>query len=348
MSESNENENETGTQTEDGPILGIDLGGTKILAGVLDEDHQTLGLAKRPTPAREGAEAIIAAMVEAADQAIAESGLTRQDLRAIGIGAPGPLDPEEGLILESANLNVVRFRIVEDLASALGLTIPMRLVNDVRAGGVAEYRLGAGRGVDSQIAAFVGTGLGGCVIHDGRLIAGVTGNAGELGHMVVKLKGPRCPCGRVGCLEAMTSRTAIARRIRKAVRKGQSTTASLSEKLARGARLKSGDLARAYHLGDPLVVHEIDRAASILGTALGGLVNLLGPERIVLGGGLTEALGEVYVQRVREAVRKQAMTDPENRVEVVAAELGDLAGLIGAVLACRGIGVGDPTQRLDA
>jgi glucokinase len=206
--------------------------------------------------------------------------------------------------------------------------------NDVRVGGYAEYRLGTGRGYQDVIVAFVGTGIGGCVILRGEIVAGATGNAGELGHMIVKAGGPRCGCGRRGCIEALASKTAIARRVDKAVQKGRPTL--LAEKMARkGGRLKSGDLAEAVAAKDPVALKEVQRAAHFLGIGLGSLINAFGPELIVVGGGVAGALGEPYVDLVRTAARAQALTDPRASITIDRAALGDNAGILGAALMAR-------------
>jgi glucokinase len=311
-------------------VVGVDLGGTKILCGVVDSDNAILGRAKRSTPAKEGGPAILDAIVECVDEALEAAGLTRDDVAAGGIGSPGPLDVETGVILYSANLSVKNYPLAPELSAVLNRPVVLR--NDVRVGGVAEHRLGAGRGYGDVIAAFVGTGIGGCVILDGRVLEGATGNAGEIGHMVVRAGGPRCGCGARGCLETLASKTAIARRIEKALRKGRHT--ALGEKIGRKGRLKSGDLAQAVAARDPVALDEVRRAAHFLGLGLGGLVNVLGPEVVIVGGGVAEALGEPYVDLVREAARSQILVDPD-KVKIVPAALGDNAGILGAALMAR-------------
>jgi glucokinase len=314
------------------PVVGIDLGGTKILAGVLGADNAVLGRAKRSSPAQEGAAAILRAIVECVDEALAAARLRRDEIAAVGVGSPGPLDVATGVILFSANMNVRNFALGPELAGALGR--PVLVQNDVRAGGYGEFRLGAGHGRRDLIAAFVGTGIGGCLVHDGKVVEGSTGNAGELGHMIVKAGGPKCGCGARGCMEALASKTAIARRINKAIRKGVSTV--LLDKLARrSGRLKSGDLAAAVAAGDHVAVKEVRRAAHFLGLGLGSLVNVFGPEVVIIGGGVAEALGEPYIELVRAAARSQILTDPDGTIRIVPAALGDDAGILGAALLAR-------------
>jgi glucokinase len=314
------------------PVVGIDLGGTKILAGVVSGDHRILGRAKRTTPAKEGAPAILAAVISCVDEALTAAGVSRDVIAGAGIGSPGPLDVNAGVILFSANLNVRNFPIGPDVARALDRPVIVR--NDVRVGGYAEFRLGAGRGFRDIIAVFVGTGIGGCLIRGGEIIAGATGNAGELGHMIIKAGGPRCGCGNRGCLEALASKTAIARRVDKAVRKGLQTV--LGEKMAKkGGRLKSRDLAEAVASRDLVALKEVQRAGHFLGIGLGSLINLLGPEIVIVGGGVAGALGDPYLEIVRASARTQAITDPQGKIGIDRAALGDDAGILGAALLAR-------------
>lgn len=320
------------TITESAPVLGIDLGGTKALGAVVDDRNRILGRAKVPTPAMQGGPAILEALRRCALEAIGEAGLEAASIAGVCVGSPGPLDVDRGVILFSANLAVKDYPLGPELSRALGR--PVMLQNDVRVGGYGEFRLGAGRGHRDVLAAFVGTGIGGCVIVEGRAVGGSTGNAGEIGHIAIKPRGPRCGCGRRGCMEALASRTAIARRITKAHRRGLGTM--LAEKVGtRAERLKSKDLAAAFRAGDALVVREVRRAARFLGLGLGGLVNVLGPEVVIVGGGVTEALGEPYLALVREAARAQIVTDPGETIPIVAGALGDDAGVLGAALLAR-------------
>jgi glucokinase len=313
-------------------VVGVDLGGTKILSGVVDADNRILGRAKRSTPAKEGGPAILRTIVDCVDEALANAGLSRRDVNAIGVGSPGPLDLDAGMIIFSANLNVKNYPIGPELAAVLQRPVLVR--NDVRVGGYAEFRLGAGRGFQQIVAAFVGTGIGGCLIMDGKIVTGSTGNAGEIGHMIIKAGGPRCGCGARGCLEALASKTAIARRIDKAVRKGHATV--LAEKMTRRAgRLKSRDLAEAIALGDLIALKEVHRAAHFLGMGIGNLINVFGPQVVIVGGGVVGALGENYLGVVRTAVRAHSLADPNGTIRVEQAALGDNAGILGAALLAR-------------
>lgn len=314
------------------PVVGIDLGGTKILAGIVSAENRILGRAKVSTPAQEGADAILKAIVDCVDAALEDARGSRCDIASVGVGSPGPIDIDTGVIRFSANMNVRNFALGPELSATLAR--PVLLQNDVRAGGYGEFRLGAGIGYTEIIAAFIGTGIGGCLIHDGRVVIGATGNAGEIGHITVKAGGPKCGCGARGCLEALASRTAITRRIIKAMENGRSTV--LHEKMARkGGRLKSGDLAEAVASGDQVAVKEVTRAAFYLGLGLGSLINVFGPQIVIIGGGVAEALGQPYIDQVRAAARARALTDPNGTVRIERAALGDDAGMLGAALLAR-------------
>jgi glucokinase len=260
---------------------------------------------------------------------LAEADVDRKAIAGIGVGSPGPIDIETGVILFSANLNVRNFPLGPGLAEAFGTRVIVR--NDVRVGGYGEFRLGAGKGYKDILAAFVGTGIGGCLVCDGKVVEGSTGNAGEVGHITIKAGGPKCGCGRRGCMEAYSSRSAIAGRIAKAVRKGHSTV--LAGKVdKKSGRLKSGDLAEAVAAQDHVAMKEVHRAAHYLGIGLGSLVNVFGPEIVIIGGGVTEALGGPWVDLVRASIRKIALVDPHETINVEAAALGDDAGVLGAAL----------------
>lgn len=316
---------------DDAGLIGIDLGGTKILAGVVDSALRVHGRAKRATPSGHGDQAILDAVVDAAREALAAAGADPGRMTAIGVGAPGTLDLEAGTIRLAPNLGVRDFPLSQRLGEVFNLPVVLR--NDVRAGGYGEFRLGAGRGYRDILTVFVGTGIGGCVIRDGRLYLGTTQNAGEIGHILAKFKGPKCGCGRRGCLEALASKTALTRRIHRATRRGESTP--LSDAINKNGRLKSKDLAAAVGRSDPVALREVERLARVLGAAIGGLINLEPPELVLFGGGVTEALGDPFVARIGHWVRRQAMADPDHRVEIARAALGDDAGFLGAALLAR-------------
>ncbi len=316
-----------------GPLVaGIDLGGTKVLAGVVDAEHRVLGRAKRVTPAKEGASAILAVMLDALAEALSEAGVPAGQLAGLGIGSPGPLDTEAGVILFSPNLNVKNFALGPDIAKAIGR--PVLVQNDVRVGGYGEFRLGAGRGFKDLIVAFVGTGIGGCFIKDGAIVKGHTGNAGEVGHIIVKAGGPKCGCGSRGCLEALASKTAIARRVTKMIKRGI-PTALKSKVDQKTGRLKSKELSAAMMAGDVVAIEEIHRAAHFLGLGLASLINVIGPQVVIIGGGVANALGAPYLDLVRASTRPHTLADREGKIAIVAGTLGDDAAILGGALLAR-------------
>lgn len=313
-------------------ILGIDLGGTKVMAAVFDAEGNIVSRARAKTEAWRDDEMVFQTVARTAEQAVAGAGLNRGDLGAVGIGAPGPLDPETGVIIESANMKLRNFPLGPRLAEAFGC--PAFVDNDVNAGTYGEYRAGAGRGARHLLGVFIGTGIGGGIIADGALFHGFNKNAGEIGHIILAIDGPRCGCGNRGCMEALASRIAMTRDLRKAVKRGEKTT--LKDKLKQDTELVSGgDLGRAYRAGDKLVIKVMNRAAEVIGIGIGSLVNVLSPEIVVLGGGVVEAMTDEFIDRIERAMRDIAFDFAAKNVRVVRAALGDDAGVIGAAMLAR-------------
>ena len=313
-------------------ILGIDLGGTKVMAAVFDAEGNIVSRARAKTEAWRGEEMIFQTVAQTGGQAIERAGITQADLQSLGVGAPGPLDPDAGTIMESANMNLHNFPLGPRLAEAFGC--PAILDNDVNAGTYGEYRAGAARGARDVLGVFVGTGIGGGIIAGGALYHGFSKNAGEIGHIIVDAGGPRCGCGNRGCMEALGSRTAMTRDLRKAVKRGEKTT--LKDKLKQEAGLVSGgDLAKAYRAGDKPVVKVMNRAARMIGLGVGSLINVLSPEIVVLGGGVVEAMGDDFVARIDRTARDVAFDFMTRELQVVRAALGDDAGVTGAAMLAR-------------
>jgi glucokinase len=313
-------------------ILGIDLGGTKVSAAVLDSAGLIIARARAKTRAWRDDEEVFSTIAEVGHRAIQEAGLALDQLGAVGIGAPGPIDFDTGYIIETANLRFKNFPLGPRIAEEFGR--PSIVENDVNAGVYGEFKAGAARGARDVVGVFVGTGIGGGLILNGALYRGFSKGAGEVGHIIVKAGGPRCGCGNRGCLEAVASRTAIARDIRKAIKRGQRS--AISKMLNGENDLLSGkDLKAAYDSGDELVEKIVHRAARFIGIGIGSLLNLLGPEIVVLGGGVVEAFGDDFVDRVERAARKNAFDVNSKDVRLTRAELGDDAGVIGAAMLAR-------------
>ncbi len=309
---------------------GIDLGGTKIQTAVVDEKGAVLGKARHPTPT-EGhpagvAKAMAAAMGEAADQA----GVKTTDLEGVGVGSPGAVDNVKGTVSDARNLPDWDgpFALRDTLADALGT--PIAIGNDVQVATDAEMAHGAGRPFASVLGVFWGTGVGGGIVIDGKPWLGRSA-AGEIGHMVVKNHGRRCPCGRRGCMEAYAGRAAMERRARKRHDKGEKTDLfKIMDKRGRD-RLSSGVWSRALNQGDPLAADLIDEALDALGAGIASAVNLLDVEAVLIGGGMGIRLGEPYARRIRAEMSPHLFVDADPP-SVLLAELGDLGGAIGASL----------------
>jgi glucokinase len=309
---------------------GIDLGGTKIQTAVIGEGGEVVAGARRPTPAEGGGEDVAKAIVEAMREAAAAAKLETSDLEGIGVGSPGDVDEKTGTVSAAKNLPGWEgsFPLAEKLSKELGAEV--RVGNDVQVAVNAERRLGAGRPYDSFIGVFWGTGVGGGVILDGREWLG-RGAAGEIGHMVIKLGGARCTCGRRGCLEAYAGRGAMEIEARKEHEKGTKTELFKIMKKKDHARLTSGIWQRALEDGDELAEKLIDRAVKALAAGIASAVNLLDVEAVVVGGGLGVRFGEPYVEKISEQMHKHLFID-DNPPAMHVAELGDFGGAIGASL----------------
>jgi glucokinase len=304
---------------------GVDLGGTKIQAVVVDADGRVQGQARHPTPTSGGPRAVLAAIVDAVREA---AGGDARGLDGVGIGSPGDVDDRAGTVTSAKNLPgwSGRVEVRTLLADALGL--PVRLGNDVNVATLAEYELGAGAPYRSLIGVFWGTGVGGGIVLDGKLWEG-RASAGELGHVVVKVGGARCPCGRQGCLEAYAGRGSMEARARKAHEHGQKTDLFKIMRRRNAQRLTSGVFARALDAGDPVATAIVDRAVEALGAGIASAINLLDVEAVIVGGGLGLRLGQPYLDRIERAMMRNLFTDYRPPAIRLAA-LGDLGGAIGA------------------
>jgi glucokinase len=308
---------------------GLDLGGTKVQAVVVGADDVVLGSARQPTPTTGGPDDVAAAMVRALGEAAEQAGCATAQLAGVGVGSPGAVDDAAGTVAQAGNLPdwIDPYPLRDVLADALGAEV--RLGNDVQVATDAELALGAGRDCSSLLGVFWGTGIGGGIVIDGRPLDAPS--AGELGHIVVRMGGRRCPCGRRGCLEAYAGRASLERRARKLSARGEHTDLfRIMEKRERD-RLSSGVWARALKGGDPLAHRLVGEAIEALGAGVASAVNLLGVDVVVIGGGMGVRLGEPYAQRIERAMMPHLFAD-SSPPAVRVAELGDLGGAIGASL----------------
>jgi glucokinase len=311
-------------------VAGLDLGGTKIQAVLLNGRREVVAQAKQPTPARGGPDDVVAALAATLEEACAEAGAEPESLTGVGVGSPGAIDERRGIVTGARNLpgEGAPITMAAGLKKLTGA--PAFIGNDVNVGVHAEYALGAAKRAKSVLGVWWGTGVGGGLVLDGKDWEG-RGAAGELGHIVVKIGGARCTCGRRGCLEAYAGRGAMELKARKLHEEGRKTDLfKIMEKRGR-TRLQSGVWARALEQDDPLATELIDRAIEALGAGIASAVNLLDVETVVIGGGLGTRLGEPYVDRIREAMQPHLFVD-ERPPTVALAALGDLGGAIGAAL----------------
>jgi glucokinase len=311
-------------------VGGLDLGGTKIQAVVLDGRRTVIGEAKSATPTTDGAQDVILALVSTMGSACADAGVELADLAGVGVGSPGAIDSRRGVVTGARNLPGEGAPI-KIAAGFLTLADTRAYVdNDVTVGVNAEYQLGAARRSRSLLGVWWGTGVGGGIVLHGEPWDG-RGAAAEIGHVVVKIGGAECTCGRRGCMEAYAGRGSMEIRARREHKKGRKTELfKIMEKRGR-TRLTSGVWARALDNGDELAIELVDRALEALGAGVASAVNLLDPETVVVGGGLGTRLGEPYVERIREAMQPHLFVD-DRPPRVALAELGDLGGAIGAAL----------------
>lgn len=313
-------------------IIGVDLGGTNIVVGALSVDgSRQYGMHSVPTRAELGADAVvdrIAQLIErVADETMAATGAARAQILGVGIGSPGPLDRERGLVILTPNLGWQNFPLRDRVADAVGF--PATLDNDANCATLGEWWLGAARGARHVVGLTIGTGIGGGLILDGRLFHGVSDVAGEIGHSTIEANGRRCGCGNYGCLEAYASGPAIAERAREALAGGEPSAMPA---------LVGGDLSRvtaaivydAAKQGDRLAQEVVRETARLLGIGVANLLNIFNPEVVVLAGGVTQA-GDQLFEPMRAEVRRRAFKPAVDACRIVPGALQGNAGVIGAV-----------------
>jgi glucokinase len=309
---------------------GIDLGGTKIQAVVVDDGGGVKGEERVPTPTAGGPPNVADAMADAVRAAATAAGVETTELDGVGVGSPGIVDSRKGIVTSARNLPDWEgsFALAGALSDSIGTRV--KIENDVQVATDAEFTLGAGRPYRSILGVFWGTGVGGGIILKGKPWLG-RGGAGEIGHIVVKLGGARCPCGRRGCVEAYAGRKALEERARRRVEQGAKTDLfKIMEKRGRD-RLTSGVWGRALEHDDKLAHKLIDQAVEALGAGVASALNVLDVEAIIVGGGLGLRLGEPYCRRIEKAMMPHLFSS-DDPPAVHLAELGDLGGAIGASL----------------
>lgn len=313
--------------------IGVDLGGTKILSAVVDAQGKVIGQAKKSTHAEKGPTAVIKRIEKAMNEAVEAAGVQKDHVEAIGVGAPGVVDSNRGIVVQLTNLpgwhNVPLAKVLQEWRA-----VPVVVSNDVRVAAVGEHRVGAGQGVHSMVAVFVGTGIGGGVILNDRLWTGWRASAGEVGHMIVLADGPYAVgSGIRGSIEALASRSAIERDLRAGIAAGRRSVLIDLLKEKGNDAITSSVLAKAVSKNDPLTLEVLRRAAYYLGLHAASLINVLDPEMLVYGGGVIEGLGEWMVSQIRDIAKQHAINKADlDKIKIVEAKLGERAGVIGAAL----------------
>jgi glucokinase len=313
-------------------VVGVDFGGTKILAGVFDGDLECIGKTKISTKSGRGQDVVIQRIARCVKDAVDECDLSLKQIKGIGIGAPAAVDPKEGKVLMAPNLGWEDVPLRKELEKELG--IPVFLENDANVCILGIHEVEFKGEPDTMVGIFLGTGIGGGLILNHKLYSGFNQTAGEIGHMILDIDGPKCNCGNRGCFEALASRTALFKRIESAVKDGEKTI--LTEMLGSDlANLRSGDLRKAIRRGDKLVEKIVEEAAEYTGIAVANVINLLNPEIIVLGGGVIDALEDEMMAIIVETAKEVAIPGTAKGIQIVSSKLGDNAGSTGAAVLAR-------------
>lgn len=315
-------------------VLGLDIGGTKLAAGVAGDDGRLLSREVIPARTEDGPETMIERLVAMGRRVVDASGVAPADIAATGVSCGGPLDIRTGIVREPTNLPgwidvPLVARLTTDLADLLGGG-PVYLENDANAAAMAEHRYGAGRGVRNLVYLTISTGIGGGVILDDRIVEGESGNAAEIGHMSLCHDGWACPCGSRGCLEAFASGTNIAQRAQDRIAAGEASSLTTLETEA----ITSREVAEAARAGDPLACAVWDETVTVLGAGVGSIINLFNPRLVILGGGVT-AVGDQLIAPVRRIALERAFPSMAEEADVVVAQLGADIGIVGAVAAAQ-------------
>ena len=312
--------------------IGFDLGGTKMMAVVFDDKLQVLAKKRRKTRGNAGEQVSLERLAETISQALTEAGVTEEEITGIGAGVPGPLDLQKGIILEAPNLGWKNVDLQDFLSKRF--KCPALICNDVDAGVFGEYTSGAGQGYRCVLGVFPGTGIGGGCVYEGRIFRGSRSSCMEVGYLQMATSGGAAGVGPVGTLEGIASRLAIAAVAAKAVYRGQAphlkglTGADL-------AKIRSSSLAQSIEMGDKAIEDIVRRAAEDVGRGIGSLINILAPDVVILGGGLVEAMPKLYLESVKEGVRRNVLPSLMDCAKLKVSELGDLASATGAAALVR-------------
>jgi len=304
-------------------VIGVDLGGTKITTAISDLTGKIIEKTTLATGSALGEEVVLERIIESISMVLEASEIKEEEVRAIGIGSPGPLDAERGIIITTPNLPFKNYNLVKPLQERFG--IRTYLDNDANAAAIGEYTFGAGKGTKNLIYITVSTGVGGGAILNGRPYRGKTSNALEVGHMTIEpFSKHRCNCGNYGDVESLCSGTSIAKRAKEAVAEGRETSLKDVENIT------SFEVHQAYLDGDKVAIEILDTALEYMGIAIANLILNFDPEVIVIGGGVTK-IGKLFFDKVKESARKRCFDFMFDSTKIVPSELGQETGVIGAL-----------------
>lgn len=311
-------------------FVGIDVGGTKILAALVEANGRVLQRERISTPREKKPAIVVESILDAVRDVVAAAGAEMGSVTAVGMAIPGVVDPAAGLVVATANMNLSGMEIAPLAAEKLG--VPVFLGNDVNLGTLGEKWLGTAMNARSVVGIFVGTGIGGGVVIDGKLVTGSRDSAGEIGHMVMDMRGPKCGCGAKGCFEAIASRSAMDRDIRAAIKGGRKSAIEAMVHMDKPKEpIRSGAIRKALAKGDPLVTEIVTRAAEVMGLACISISHLVDPDVLLFGGGVIEACGGFILPIVERVLRSDPIRGAKPGGKVLESSLGDDAVVLGAV-----------------
>ena len=303
-------------------VIGIDLGGTKISTALSTLEGEVIKNVVVPTNAQEGEAPVLSRMIETIENVLLEANATIDDVQAIGIGSPGPLDANKGVIITTPNLPFKNCNVVQPIKDKFN--IPVYLDNDANVAAIGEYMFGAGKGKENIVYFTVSTGVGGGAVLNGNIYRGSTCNALEIGHSTVDPNGPRCNCGNLGCLEALSSGTAIGKRGIEAV------STNVETSLRKYDKITSYEVFKEAEAGDEVSKDIVDNALNYLGIGVANAVSIFDPQMVIIGGGVTQ-VGDILFDKVRQVVNKRCFKNMAEACEIAPAGLGTNAGVVGAV-----------------
>jgi glucokinase len=303
-------------------VIGIDLGGTKISTALSDFDGNVISQSIIATDAHEGEIAVLGRIIKTVEDVMENGKVTIEEVKAIGIGSPGPLNAKTGIIITTPNLPFKNFDLVSPIREKF--QVPVYLDNDANVAAIGEFMFGAGKGTENMVYFTVSTGVGGGAVLNGKIYRGNTSNALEIGHATVAPDGPRCNCGNIGCLEAVSSGTAIGKRGKEALESKVETS------LRKYKTVTSAEVFAEAAAGDQVAKDIIDTALNYLGIGVANAISIFDPEMITIGGGVSKA-GKIVFDKVQEVVNIRCFKNMAEACKIVPAGLGTDAGVIGAV-----------------